>query len=122
VTVVIVSKQKTYGTLTIPSIGTETTVIEVAGQNDDYMVEGYIDTSQLQTGDTLTIKEYIAVDGYNYQLFVTRTVYGPVDESVVRFHAKTLLNFMKYKVTVTQTSGTPRTLPYGFITEVMGTV
>jgi hypothetical protein len=33
-----------------------------------------------------------------------------------------LLYNMKYKVTITQTSGTLRSFPYGFLLEVMGTV
>jgi hypothetical protein len=118
--VVISSKTDYTGTLSIPSLNTETTVVEVTGQSDDYIVEGYIDLSQLQTGDALTVTEYIAVDGVNYQRFISEQLTGPVSSPVIRFHAKTIQKNMKYKVTVTQTSGTPRNIPYGFIVEVMG--
>jgi hypothetical protein len=47
---------------------------------------------------------------------------GPVSDSIIRFHAKTLTYNMKYKVTVTQTSGTLRAFPYGFVLEVLGAV
>jgi len=118
--VIISSKSDYTGTITIPSLNTETTVIEVTGQTDDYIVEGYLDLSQLQSGDTLTVTEYIAVDGVNYQQFLSTQYTGPVSMPIIRFHAKTIQKNMKYKVTVNQTSGTPRNIPYGFIVEIMG--
>jgi len=119
--VVVASKTKYYGTVTPSALNTETTVVEIGAQSDDYIVEGYIDVSQLQTGDALEIREYIAVDGSNYQLFIRTTLSGPVSEPVIRFHAKTLLAFMKYKVTIVQTSGSLKGFPYGFVLEVLGT-
>jgi hypothetical protein len=118
--VIIFSKSDYTGKITIPSLNTETTVLEVTGQTDDYIVEGYIDLSQLQSGDTLTVTEYIAIDGVNYQQFLSSQFSGPVSMPIIRFHAKTIQKNMKYKVTVNQSSGTPRTIPYGFIVEVMG--
>ena len=119
--VVVASKSRFYGTVTPSALNTETTVVEIGAQSDDYIVEGYIDASQLASGDALEIREYIAVDGSNYQLFIRTTLNDPVSEPVIRFHAKTLLAFMKYKVTVTQTSGSLRSFPYGFVLEVLGT-
>jgi len=119
--VVVASKSRFYGTVTPSGLNVETTVVEIGAQSDDYIVEGYIDVSQLKAGDALEIREYIAVDGSNYQLFLRTSLSGPVSEPVIRFHAKTLLFLMKYKVTVAQTSGTLRSLPYGFILEVLGT-
>ena len=118
--IIISSKTDYTGTLNIPSLNTETTVIEVTGQTDDYIVEGYIDLSRLQSGDTLIVNEYIAVDGVNYKQFISTQYTAPVSMPVIRFHAKTILKNMKYKVTVNQTSGTPKVIPYGFIVEVMG--
>jgi hypothetical protein len=119
--VVIASKSRFYGTVTPPALNTETTVVEIGAQSDDYIVEGYIDVSQLQSGDALEIREYIAVDGTNYQLFLHTTLSGSISEPVIRFHAKTLIFLMKYKLTIAQTSGTPRSFPYGFVLEVLGT-
>ena len=118
--VIISSKTDYTGTLNIPSLNTETTVIEVTGQTDDYIIEGYLDLSQLQSRDTLIVNEYIAVDGVNYQQFLSSQFSGPVSMPIIRFHAKTIQKTMKYKVTVIQTSGTVRKIPYGFIVEVMG--
>lgn len=120
--VVIASKTAYSGTVTPSNLNIETTVVEIPGEADDYIVEGYIDLSQLVTGDEVVVREYIAVDGVNYQKFLEVTFSGVQVEPVVRFHAKTLLSSMKYKVTITQTTGTIRSFPYGFIKEVMGTV
>ncbi|MCS7367357.1 MAG: hypothetical protein NDF52_05710 [archaeon YNP-WB-062] len=120
--VIIQSKERYQGSVTPQALNSETTVIEITGASDDYIVEGYISLSALQSGDTLIVKEYIAVDGVNYFTFLTMPYNGPVSDPVIRFHAKTLLYNMKYKVTITQTAGTIRSFPYGFIIEVLGTV
>lgn len=100
----------------------EVTVVELGPFSDDWMVEGYIDVSQLASGDVLEIREYIALDGSNYRLFLQTQIAGPATEPAIRFHTKTLHANMKYKVTVTQTAGMPRNVPYYFIVETMGAV
>jgi hypothetical protein len=122
VPVIIANKSKLRGTVAIGQLNQETTVVEIGPANDDWMVEGYIDLSQIQSGDAVVVNEYVALDGGNYRLLYSATVTGPPTEPVVRFHTKTLLATMKYKVTVTQTAGTPRSVSYYFITETMGTV
>ena len=118
--IVIISKTPYSGSVSPSALDTEVTVIEITGETNDYMVEGYIDLSALQAGDMVEIKEYIAVDGTNYQLFLKATFSDIQDQPVIRFHTKTLLSSVKYKVTITQTSGTLRSFPYAFIKMVMG--
>jgi hypothetical protein len=120
VPVVVASKTRYSGAVTPSALNTETTVVEIGAQSDDYIVEGYVDLSQLQSGDSVEVREYVAVDGVNYQLYARVTYSGPVSEPVIRFHAKTLLYNMKYKVTIIQISGTLRSFPYGFVLEVLG--
>jgi hypothetical protein len=120
--VVIASKTRYSGTVSPPALNTETTVVEVGAQSDDYIVEGWIDLGALQSGDTVVIKVYVAVDGVNYRTYVTVSYAGPVSDPIIRFHGVQLLYNMMFKVTITQTSGTLRSFPYGFILEVMGTV
>jgi hypothetical protein len=120
--VVISNKSRYAGIAQLSQLNQETTVVELGPFSDDWMVEGYIDLSGLQSGDTVKVKEYVALDGANYILLYSATVTGPATEPAVRFHTKTLLSTMKYKVTVTQTSGTARNTPYYFLVEVMGTV
>ena len=119
--VVVASKTRYSGTVSPPALNTETIVVEITGASDDYIVEGYIDLSQLQSGDAVEVREYIAVDGVNYQLYAMVTYSGAVSEPVIRFHAKTLLYNMKYKVAIVQTQGTLRSFPFGFLQEVLGT-
>jgi len=120
--VIIASKTRYSGTITPTSLNVETTVVDIGAQTDDYMVEGYIDLSALASGDAVEVREYIAVDGTNYRPFVTVVYNGPVQDPVIRFHTKTLLHGMRYRVTVTQTAGVIRSFPYGFILEVLGEV
>jgi hypothetical protein len=120
--VVVMEKYDYSGTATPSAINAPVTVVETGPQSDDYIVEGYIDVSGLQAGDALEIREWIAVDGTNYQLFLRVALSGPASEPVIRFHAKTLLASMKYKVEIVQTSGTPRSFPYGFIVEVLSSI
>jgi hypothetical protein len=119
--VIIASKTKYTGTATPSALNTETTVVEITAQSDDYIVEGWIDLRNLSSGDAVTLREYIAIDGVNYRTFITAQYSGAVSDPVIRFHAKTLPSTAKYKVTITQTAGTLRSFPYSFILEVMGT-
>jgi hypothetical protein len=116
----IQSKTRYSGSVIPDNLNIETTVVEIGGQVDDYLIEGYIDLSTLASGDEVEVREYIAVDGVNYQLFTKVTYSDVVSEPVIRFHTKTLLYNMKYKVTIIQTKGILRDFPYGFIVEVMG--
>jgi len=118
--VVISGKSRYAGIAVVSQLNIETVVVELGPFSDDWMVEGYIDLSGLQDGDAAVVSEYIALDGSNYRLFLRAAVTGPVEEPVIRFHTKTLLSAMRYKVTVTQTAGTPKNVPYCFIAEVMG--
>lgn len=120
--VVVASKTRYSGVVTPTDLNVETIVVDIPAQADDYLVEGYIDLSQLSTGDEVVVREYVAVDGVNYQLFVQVAYAGPVQEPIIRFHTKTLLYSMKYRVTITQTTGTLRSFPYGFLLEVLGTI
>jgi len=43
VAVIVQSKTRYQGTVTPSSLNTETTVIEVKGATDDYIMEGYLD-------------------------------------------------------------------------------
>jgi len=122
VPVVVASKTRLFGSVTPPALNVEATVVEIGPQEDDYIVEGYIDLSPLSEGDMMEVREYVAVDGVNYRLFLRTLFIGPVPEPVIRFHAKTLLGLMKYKVAVVQTAGAVRSLPYGFVVEVLGTI
>ena len=121
--IIVASKTRYTGSVSPSALNTETTVVDIGAQSDDYIVEGWIDLGALQSGDSLVVREYVAVDGANFRLFAEATFDGPVDAPAVRFHAKTLTYNMKYRVTVTQTAGSAlRSFPYAFVVEVLGTV
>jgi len=113
------SKTDYVGTVTLSALNTETTVVEIGAQKEDYIVEGWLDVSALASGDTLVITEYVAVDGVNYRIYNQVTISGPYSAPAFRFHSKMLYKNMKYKVTVNQTAGTPRSFPYAFILQVL---
>jgi len=121
VPVVIAEKRTFVDSVTPSDLNVETTVVELGPESDDYIVEGYIDLRELSEGDTVRVCEYIAVDGSTYSVFICQEFSGPLSEPVIRFHSKTLLASMKYRVTITQTGGTLRTFYYAFIEEIMGT-
>jgi hypothetical protein len=118
--VIIASKTDYAGNVTPSDLNVETDVVNIGAQSEDYIVEGYLDLSGLQSGDTLEVREYIAVDGTNLRRFLMATYSGAQDDPIIRFHAKVLYKTCLYRVTVKQTAGTVRTLPYAFVLEVMG--
>lgn len=115
----IKEKNRFQGTVTPSAIGTETDIINLSDETDDYIVEGQIDLSQLQAGDAVTIKVYIAVDGTNRRLSDSLDFSGAQSIPVVRVVAHTIPYNGKFRVTITQTAGTLRSFPYTFIQQVM---
>jgi hypothetical protein len=121
--VIIFAKHNYVGTVNITNVGQETTVVDIPPQNDDYIVEGYIDLSSLRQGDVLVVTEYMALDGANYRPFASYSFEGPLSAPIYRFHTKTLYKAMGYRVAVRLVSGTtPKPVPYAFILEVLATV
>jgi hypothetical protein len=121
-TIVVYTKNRYAGTCSPSALNTETTVLEITGASDDYLVEGWLDLGALASGDTLVVTEYVAIDGVNYRIFLQSTFSGAQNMPAIRFHTKTFLYNMKYKVTVNQTAGVLRSFPYGFIQEILGTL
>jgi len=89
------SKTDYVGTVSMSALNTETTVVEIGAQTDDYIVEGWLDVSALASGDTLVVTEYVAVDGVNYRIFNQVTISGPYSAPAFRFHSKMLYKNME---------------------------
>ena len=119
--IVVASKSKVQGYIKLPSLNTDVVVFQAGKESDDYMVEGYIDLREMGTGDTVGICEKIAVDGVVESAFLCVELSGKQDEPVLRFHTKTLLSNMIYKVIVKQLYGYLIGIYYGFIKQVLGT-
>ncbi|RLI06207.1 hypothetical protein DRO24_05190 [Candidatus Bathyarchaeota archaeon] len=121
-TVVISSKDILAGTVTPTALSQPALVIDIPDQPDEYIVEGYIDLSQMLTGDEVIIEEYMAVDGANRKLLTKSKFANTQDEPIIRFHSKTIKRDAKYRVQLTQTKGTLRKYPYYFIKLNFGVV
>lgn len=120
--IIIQSKQRTQSVTNIPDLNIETNIINLPNQIDDYVIEGCLDLSALTSDDTVFIREYIAVDGTNQRILTSSQYTGVLSEPIIRFPAKIIPLNGKYRVTVTQTSGIPVSIPYYFIVEIMGEI
>jgi len=118
--VVVSSKSSVRGYVKLPSLNTEVVVFQAGKESDDYMVEGYVDVRELETGSTIRVCESIAVDGVVDSTFLCVELSGEQDEPVLRFHTKTLLADMVYKVIIEQVYGYLIGIYYGFIKQVLG--
>jgi len=121
---VIISRKINYvGSVNVSQLDQEVAVVDISGNEDDYMVEGYVDLSSLQQGDVLIVTEYMAVDGVNLRPFAQYSFSGSLPAPIYRFHTKTLYKEMRYRVAVRLVEGSvPKAVPYAFIVEVLGTV
>jgi len=120
--VFIARKIDMVGTIQIPRLEEEITLFEVGGFEDDFIVEAWLDLSELKEGDVLDLLEYVAMDGINYKLYMHRRYFGPLAEPIIRIHTKTYYKDMKMKISIIQTKGTPRKIDYVFIAEILATI
>ncbi len=118
--VIVYRKDNYVGTAIINQLDQEVAVVDIPGNEDDYLVEGYVDLSSLQPGDVLIVTEYMSVDGVNLRPFAQYSFSGPLPAPIYRFHTKTLYKEMRYRVAVRLVEGSvPKTIPYAFIVEVL---
>lgn len=113
----VVSRTIYTGDVTPSALDTETNVVDIAAQAEIYMIEGYIDLVNLASGDTELVAEYISGDGTNLRKYAENSYSGAQSTPILRFHTKTTKG--PYRVTIKQTGGTLRTVPYWFVREQM---
>jgi len=118
----IKEKVRYQDVVTPPALNTETDIINLPDQADDYIIEGQISLQNMATGDTVVIRVYIAVDGVTQVKSDEMTFAGTQAIPVVRVIAHTLLYNAKFRVTITQTAGTLRSYPYSFLLQRMETI
>jgi len=121
VVVIYASKERYQDIVSISDLNVETNVINFPEKSDDYVVEGFIDLSNMQSGDEVIIREYVAVDGANSKVFTYITLRNAQTEPILKFPPRRIPYNGLYKVTITQTKGTVRSFPYCFIVLVYGT-
>ena len=95
---------------TLIADGTPQTLIEYAGLTT---IQGYIDLSNMQEGDTVTISIYIKVkpDG-EYKLYNTETYYGK--QPTPTLYILPRVTAYGYKAVLQQTAGTYKSFDYLF--------
>lgn len=94
--------------------GTEQTVIEIA---ELINLEGYIDLSSMQDGDTVTLRRYVKISSIdNYKLHGEETYVGFQAQPLIRFPP--LACCYGIKITLQQTSGKFKSFPYLFFKEL----
>ena len=77
------------------------------------MVSGWIDLSPMREGDEVTIRLYVKLRrGEEYRLYASDQFKGRQEEPAIYLTPK--LSAYGYKVTIQQTSGTPKTFSYFF--------
>jgi hypothetical protein len=113
------TKSRLQGSVTPTALNQETDIINLADQTDDYIVEGQISLQNMASGDAVVIKTYIAVDGTNQKQVDQITLKDAQTIPVVRVPSCTVAYNGKFRVTLTQTSGTIRSYPYSFIVQIM---
>jgi hypothetical protein len=97
---------------TITADGTEQTVVEYTGKISQ--ISGYIDLSNMEDGDAVTVKLYVKIkpDG-GYKLYHAETFNDKQEEPALYILPK--VTGIAYKVTIQQTKGTYKSFDYLFI-------
>jgi len=115
----IKSKTRLQSSVTPSALNTETNIINLGDQTDDFILEGFISLQNMASGDTVVLRTYVAVDGTNQYKTDEITVSGAPAIPVLRIPATTLAYNGKPRITVTQTAGTLRAFPYTIIIQQM---
>lgn len=115
---VYVADYKVYaGKVTITELNREYVVVDVPAVEDFYLVEGYLDLSNMDSDDSVEVKEYISVDGENLKPYSISRHKDVQEIPIIRFHTKTMR--YQYRITINQLSGIGKTYPYWIIVEIM---
>jgi len=96
----------------ITTDGSEQTIVEYTGNISQ--ISGYIDLSNMQDGDTVTIRTYVKIipDG-EYRLYDGETFVGKQESPALYILPR--LTGVAYKVTIQQTSGLYKSFDYLFV-------
>ena len=111
--VVISDYVEETGTHTPSQIGVEETVWRYES-SAPAQIQGFLNTMNMVDEDVIIIREYISfVHPVVYQLLTERTLFGKQKEPL--WLCKLLWVPRGYKITLTQTIGSPKAYPYYFV-------
>ena len=114
----IKSKTRLQGSVTPSALNTETDIVNLGAQSDDFILEGQISLQNMASGDTVVLRIYLAVDGTNQVKSDEMSFSGAQTIPVVKIPAITLAYNSLPRITVKQTAGTLRAFPYTVIYQV----
>jgi hypothetical protein len=101
---------------TLTADGTEQTVVEATGTLE-FQLDGYIDLSNMASGDTVVVREYMKIaSAGSYVKYAEETYSGA--QSIPLLHILTKPARYALKVTLQQTAGTYRTFGYQFFKRI----
>lgn len=91
--------------------GSEQVILEVSRSG---RFSGYIDLSEMQAGDGITVRQYVAINGA-YKRYAAEQYSGVQSDPVIYVTPKEVAT--KMRVTVEQIAGVFRRIPYNFVVE-----
>jgi len=106
------------GSGTLKTGPTEEIIFEYS-RTEPFTLSGYINLRNMEEGDTMVLREYVklAVDE-EYVLYAEQTYVGKQEQPLVRI--RKLPAMRGVKITLRQTSGTPKYVPWEFYAGFVG--
>jgi len=99
-------------TITVQALNTEIDLIALDNLKYDYIIFGYIDTSNMEKGDVIELSLYLAVDVSN-KVKVLSSRYGFSSiERAIYIQPIFVCRDCKARLTLTQRSGSPKSFTY----------
>ena len=100
------------GSGTFKTSPTEETIFEYT-RTEPFTISGYVNLKNMEEGDAIILREYVklTVDD-EYALYAEETYIGTQEQPLVKI--KKLPAMRGVKVTIQQTSGTPKYVPWEF--------
>jgi len=99
-------------TISLQALNQEADLIALDVQSFDYVIFGYIDTSNMALGDVLEVSIYLAVDGVNsIKVLRSRYPFSSVEKAIY-IEPIFVCRDCKARLTINQISGTPRSYTY----------
>jgi len=97
------------GTVTVTA--TETTIFETNVVNPA-MLFGYVDLSNMASGDTFVFRTYVKIDGTNYRKADEVTLSGAQSTPVLKIVTSFVSSVCTFKLTGQRTAGVDRSFAY----------
>ena len=106
------------GSGTLKTGPTEEIIFEYS-RTEPFTLSGYINLRNMEEGDTMVLREYVklAVDE-EYVLYAEQTYVGKQEQPLIRI--RKLPAMRGVKITLRQTSGTPKYVPWEFYAGFVG--